>query len=318
MRKRALGKTGIQVSEIAFGGVEIGLPYGIGVESKSDMLSQSEAIQLLHVALEQGINFFDTARLYGDSENIMGKAFSGKRHEVIIATKCTHFRDSDGKLPATSQIRKIIERSLKESLAALKTSYVDIFMLHQADQEILENDEIATVFASLKQQGVIRATGASTYSTLETRLAIQRGTWDVIQLPFNLMDQRQSECFEEAENSGVGLVVRSVLLKGLLSDRGRNLHEALAEVEKHILSYHTMTGEQFPDLPTLATQFALSFGSISSVLVGIDKMDYLFKALSTANGQYMSAETLDHARALAYPDPAFLNLPYWDRMGWLK
>jgi aryl-alcohol dehydrogenase-like predicted oxidoreductase len=318
MRKRTLGKTGIQVSEIAFGGVEIGLPYGIGVESKSDMLSQSDAIQLLHVAQEKGINFFDTARLYGDSENIMGKAFVGRRSDIVLATKCTHFRDSDGKLPATNQIRKFIERSLKESLDALKTNYVDIFMLHQADQEILENEEIAATFSDLKQQGVIRATGASTYSAQETHLAIEKGVWDVIQLPFNLMDQRQAECFEEAEKNGVGLVVRSVLLKGLLSDRGRNLHEALADVEKHILSYQSMTGEQFPDLPTLATQFALSFSSISSVLVGIDKMEYLFKALSTANGQYMSAETLDRAKSLAYPDPAFLNLPHWDRMGWLK
>ena len=65
MNKRPLGKTGIAVSEVAFGGVEIGMPYGIGVETAADMPTEREAIQLLHAALDAGINFFDTARQYG-------------------------------------------------------------------------------------------------------------------------------------------------------------------------------------------------------------------------------------------------------------
>ena len=90
MIKRTLGNTGIHVSEIAFGGVEIGVPYGIGVKSAADMLSVKEAINLLHTAIDSGINFFDTARMYGTSENIMGNAFKSRRSEVVIATKCRH------------------------------------------------------------------------------------------------------------------------------------------------------------------------------------------------------------------------------------
>ncbi len=116
----------------------------------------------------------------------------------------------------------------------------------------------------------------------------------------------------------MGLVIRSVLMKGLLSDRGKNLYPALADVEKHIQGYYALTGTEFPDLPTLATQFALSFDSVSAVLVGIDKLEYLYKALATANGHYMTTEMLETAKGLEYPDPAFLNLPHWDRMGWLK
>jgi aryl-alcohol dehydrogenase-like predicted oxidoreductase len=319
MKKRSLGNTGIEVSEIAFGGVEIGMPYGIGIENNADMLSEKEAIHLLHVAQEKGINFFDTARLYGESETIMGKAFLGRRDNIVLATKCVHFRGKDGKLPPDNQLKRVIESSLKVSLQSLKTSYADVFMLHQADIEILGNPVIAEVFTGLKEKGVIRATGASTYSTEETVLAIESGNWDVIQLPFNLMDQRHGAYFESASQQGVGLVIRSVLLKGLLSDRGKNLHPALADVESHIQSYYQLVGDQFPDLPTLATQFALSFESVSAVLVGIDKMEYLNKALATASGYNNINEALFHtARSLAYPDPAFLNLPLWDRMGWLK
>ncbi|CAG5002429.1 hypothetical protein DYBT9275_02889 [Dyadobacter sp. CECT 9275] len=317
MKKRPLGATGILVSEIAFGGVEIGMPYGIGVTGREDMLSEKDAIYLLHEAQEKGINFFDTARLYGESESIMGKAFEKRRDDVVIATKCNHFR-KDGKLLPDKDLKPFIENSVQESLRALRTDYLDIFMLHQADTEILKNQVIAEAFSELKDKKVIRATGASTYAAAETELAVDTGSWDIIQLPFNLMDQRHSICFQQAGQKGVGLVIRSVLMKGLLSDRGRNLHPALTEVEKHIQGYYKLVGDQFPDLPTLATQFALSFENVSAVLVGIDKMEYLYKALATANGQYMSQEQLKEAEQLTYPDPAFLNLPHWDRMGWLK
>ena len=84
MNKRMLGQTGIQVSEIAFGGVEIGLPYGIGIKSKADMPSQEESVRLLHTAVDSGINFFDTARMYGLSESIMGNAFKDRRNQVVM------------------------------------------------------------------------------------------------------------------------------------------------------------------------------------------------------------------------------------------
>src|ERR1700759_4431011 len=100
MKKRALGKTGIEVSEIAFGGGEIGVPYGIGVHSEADMLSRDKAIDLLHEAMDKGINFFDPARLYGESESIMGEAFCDRRDKVILSTKCKHFKDNEGNIPA--------------------------------------------------------------------------------------------------------------------------------------------------------------------------------------------------------------------------
>lgn len=318
MRKRLLGNTGLNVSEIAFGGVEIGLPYGIGVESTADMLTESEAIHLLQTAVENGINFFDTARQYGNSEALMGKAFRGQRDKVILATKCRHFKTTAGTLPPDSKLKLIIETSLQESLAALQTSYVDVFMLHQGDLEILNNAEIARVFQDLKQAGQIKATGVSTYTPEETEKAITTGGWDVIQLPFNLMDQRQEKLFAAAETAGVGIIIRSVLLKGLLSSRGKNLHPALANVETHIQNYQQLLGNNAADLPTLATKFALSFPEVASILVGIDRLEYLHKSIAAASGATLSRKTIQQAKQLAYPEPEFLNLPHWDRMGWLK
>jgi aryl-alcohol dehydrogenase-like predicted oxidoreductase len=318
MKKRLLGKTGIEVSEIAFGGVEIGIPYGIGMNSPADMLPEQEAIRLLHAATDSGINFFDTARMYGNSERIMGKAFTDRRDRVVLSTKCRHLRNQQGILPSGRDLHHMIRNSLHESLEALQTDYIDIFMLHQADLEILTNGEISNIFTELKKEGRCRATGVSTYTPKETQKVIETKSWDTIQLPFNLMDQRQQEFFKTASEMGIGIVVRSVLLKGLLSDRGKNLHPALIKVEEHLASYHELMEATGYNLPTLAAKFALSFPGVTAVLVGIDRMEYLDQSLKAADGTYLNAGLLDRARQMAYPDPGFLNLPYWDKMNWLK
>lgn len=318
MKKRLLGNTGIEVSEIAFGSVEIGMPYGIGVDSTKDMLPEDDAIELLNKALDCGINFFDTARMYGNSEQIIGKAFKERQNEVVLCTKCSHLRNSDSRLPEKSKIGSCIELSLSQSFKALQTNSIDVFMLHQVDKEILENDDIANTFIKLKKEGRIKATGISTYTIEETKRAIELGIWDVIQLPFNLMDQRHAFLFKQAQQKGVGIVVRSILLKGLLSDRGKNLHPALKNVENHIEKYSDLLDRYNLSLPKLAIKFGLSFTEVSSVLVGIDKMDYLEQTLNAANGIYLTVEGVEKAKQLSYPDPNFLNLPYWDKMNWLK
>ncbi|MEJ7826739.1 MAG: aldo/keto reductase [Segetibacter sp.] len=318
MIQRPLGKTGISVSEIAFGGVEIGMPYGIGVETDADMISQSEAINLLSVALEKGIDFYDTARLYGNSEYIIGKAFKGKRSKVILSTKCRHIRNEEGNIPDGQTLKNLVETSLKESLEALQTDYTDVFMLHYGDEEILDNADVGRILTDLKKSGIIRATGVSVYTPKETEKAINAGCWNVIQLPFNLMDQRQSALFSLALEKGIGIVVRSVLLKGLLSDRGKNLHPALKSVENHLSKYNQLFSSSLNDLPTAATKFALSFKEVSSVLVGIDKIEYLHKSLQAANGIYFDEVTLERSKQLAYPEPDFLNLHEWNVKGWLK
>jgi aryl-alcohol dehydrogenase-like predicted oxidoreductase len=317
MKKRQLGNTGIQVSEVAFGGVEIGVPYGIGVNSADDMLSTHQAIELLHEAIDKGINFFDTARLYGESEAIMGKAFQDRRDRVILATKCKHFKDADGNIPDYKHLKEIIESSLNESLGFLKTDYVDVFMLHQADVSVLNNVDVKDIFNQLKETGKIRSTGASTYTAAETELAIDKG-WDVIQLAFNLMDQQQERNFKYAEETGTGIVVRSVLMKGLLSDKGRNLHPALKDIEEHISRYKVLLNDEIKEISMLATKFALSFSEVSSVLVGIDRSEYLDKAIQSVTGNLLTNADLQKAKELVYPDHAFLDLPGWDRRGWLK
>lgn len=317
MRKKTIGNTGIEVSEVAFGGVEIGVPYGIGVRSEADMLAEQDAICLLHMALDRGINFFDTARLYGESERIMGLAFADKRPNVVLASKCKHLRQTDGTIVPTASLEKFISDSLAESLKALRTDYIDLYMVHYADEAILDNDDVSRIFVDLKKEGQVRAIGVSVYKPEETRRAVDSGIWDAIQLPFNLMDQSHGQYFGQAYESGVGIIVRSVLMRGMLTDRMVKLHPALQKVEQHIYGYRVLLKDKFSGLPQFATQFALSHEAVSAVLVGIDKQQYLDEALACANGRYFDDDLLNQVQSMGYPQSEFLNLAEWDKKGWL-
>ncbi len=313
MKKRKLGKTGIEVSELAFGCVSLGLPYGIGVNGTADMLPMDESISLLRTAVERGINFFDTARAYGTSEQLLGEAFKGNRDKVVICTKAGHFKskDADG-------ICKELNASLGESLKQLQTDHVDVFMSHNGTLELLANDDIVDSYVKIKKSGIAKAIGVSVYTIEESLAAINSGVWDVVQLPFNLMDQSHAAAFDAAQKKGVGIVVRSVLFKGILTDRGCNLHPELKAVEQHRKLYDQLLSDKAPTLSKLATKFVLSQKGATSVLVGIDKLEYLEDALDVVDGNYLDDQTMTKAKKLAYPDPDFLNLPKWDRMGWLK
>ena len=111
MRYRCLGKTGLEVSEVGFGAIPI------------IRLSFAEAEQVLRRGLERGINFYDTAHLYVDSEEKIGRAFAGKRQQVILASK-TMKRDRQGAL-----------EDLELSLRRLGTDYLDLYQLHQVSQD---------------------------------------------------------------------------------------------------------------------------------------------------------------------------------------
>jgi aryl-alcohol dehydrogenase-like predicted oxidoreductase len=315
MNKRSLGKIGILVSELAFGGVEIGLPYGVHKE----LMPQDDAMRLLQAAVDSGINFFDTARMYGCSEERMGMAFEGMRDKVVLSSKCPHLRLPDGKIRRGTELKIFIEESLHTSLKMLRTNYLDVYLVHSADSEILKRNEVFEIFENLKRKGYIRSIGVSIYGLQDFKLICDRARWDVVQLAFNLMDQSALELFPYARQSGIGIMVRSVLMRGILTDTGIDLgHEKLCAVAEHRKKYLNFLENMNCSLSDLATKFVLSFSDISSVLVGIDKMEFLNKAIALATGNYFDGDMLTKLKQLAYPDPEFLNFAMWDRNGWTK
>jgi aryl-alcohol dehydrogenase-like predicted oxidoreductase len=312
MQKRSLGKCGL-VSEIGFGGVEIGIPYGVGVHSNADMPEEQASIALLQNALQMGVNFYDTAREYGRSEALIGRAFADKRDQVMICSKCRHL---PANLPDKALCRFIVD-SCRQSLIALNTAYLDLFLLHDSAITIQNHPAVRGALSYLKKNRLVHAVGVSTYTTEETANAIKSGFCDVVQVPFNLLDQRQLPYIELAGKRGIGVMVRSALFKGILARTNCELHPALEPVQTHVKALEEWVKEPVRNLAELSVKFILAFPCVSTVLVGIDQFTYLQQAVQMADNRYLSRETVRELGELAYPDPDFLDLRIWDKNGWL-
>ena len=198
MKKVRLGRTGLMVSEVGFGGIPI------------INLSMEEGISLVRHCFELGITFFDTANMYGDSEKKMGVALESVRDEVVIATK-TLKRDAEG-------VAKHLDRSLEN----LKTRVIDVYQLHQvANQETL--DEVMApggAYEALdkgRSDGKIRSIGLSSHNTRIAIDACRTDRFDTIQIPFNFIEQDVSgELFQVAEEMDMAVIGMKPLAGGVL------------------------------------------------------------------------------------------------------
>jgi len=194
MQKRRLGRTGLHVSVVGFGGIPI------------IALSRSQAEIVVGYAYEKGINYFDTARGYGDSEEKMGAALKDVRDEVILATK-THQRTKEAAARA----------GLKQSLRNLQTDRIDIVQLHGIDSEELLEKTMACegslkALEEAKAQGKIDYIGISGHNPYVLSKAIKTGKFDTVLVPLNVMDRRATEeLIPLAEELDVGVVIMKAL-----------------------------------------------------------------------------------------------------------
>lgn len=215
MNYRALGRTGIKVSEVGFGAWGIG---GRTVKQTSyGDTDDRTSLAALARALDCGINFFDTSAAYGDghSETLIGKAFAGRRQDVVIATKAGY--DSWDHEPDFSAAALVA--SAERSLRRLQTDTIDLLMLHSPSRDVLLQDEPRRALEGLVVSGKIRSWGASAKSPADALAALGVGDVPVIQGNFNMMDVRAASggLFEELDRRGSGFIARTPLCFGFLS-----------------------------------------------------------------------------------------------------
>jgi aryl-alcohol dehydrogenase-like predicted oxidoreductase len=192
-----LGKSGLKVSRPAFGALPI------------QRVPLEESVVILRKAFEGGINYFDTARIYTDSERKLGAAFAGLRREVILSSK-TMAKDSSG-----------IEADLKVTLAELRTDYLDLYQFHNPATVPLPGDGSGRyeTLAALKKSGVIRALGLTTHSLEKAKQALAAGLYDTLQFPFSILATPEEEALALATlEAGLGFIAMKALAGGLVSD----------------------------------------------------------------------------------------------------
>jgi uncharacterized protein len=249
--KRSMGKTGLQVSCMGIGGYHLG--------STKD---QAEANQVVSMAIDAGINFFDNAWEYhkGESESRLGTALVGKRDQVILMTKvCTHGRGKD-----------IAMQQLEESLRRLRTDHLDVWQVHEV---IYENDPdlifvpggAAEALLEAKQQGKVRFIGFTGHKdpSIHLRMLSHDFPFDTIQMPLN--------CFDANFRSFEKQVLPEANKRGLAVFGMKSLGGSGEMVRKGGVT------------PTEGLSYAMSL-PVSTTISGIDSVDVLVQNLSIACG----------------------------------
>jgi aryl-alcohol dehydrogenase-like predicted oxidoreductase len=211
MKYRELGQTGWKVSEISFGAWAIGGAWG-NVDDK-------ESLAALHAALDGGVNFFDTADVYGDgrSERLFAKLKKEWKEKFYITTKAGR-RLPQQTLAGYSRenLTAFVERSLKN----LKTETIDLLQLHCPPMEVYYAPEIFGILGELVKAGKIRHYGVSVEKVEEALKAIEFPSVQTVQIIFNIFRQRPSELFfTEAQKRKVGILARVPLASGMLSGK---------------------------------------------------------------------------------------------------
>jgi aryl-alcohol dehydrogenase-like predicted oxidoreductase len=212
MNYRTLGKTGFEISEISLGTWQVGGKWG-------DDFSHETADKILSAAVDSGINFIDTADVYGDgeSEKAVGRFLKSRSERIYVATKCGRLLNphtSEAYQPAA--LRKFVENSLKNM--GLET--LDLIQLHCPPTEVYYRPEIFELFDRLKDEGKILNLGISVEKVEEALKGIEYQNVTSVQIIFNIFRQRPAELFfEQAQKKNVGIIVRVPLASGLLTGK---------------------------------------------------------------------------------------------------
>jgi len=195
MQKTMLGNTGLEVTRVGFGVLPL------------QRVSMDEAKRILIRAYESGINFYDTARAYTDSEEKIGNALSDVRKNIIIATK-TQAKDA-----------KTFWRDLETSLEKLRTDYIDIYQFHNPETVPMVGDELYEAMLAAKSKGLIRHIGITNHSFENGKKAVLSGLYETLQYPFNhISSEEDLELVMLCREKNIGFIAMKALSGGLITN----------------------------------------------------------------------------------------------------
>ena len=219
---RELGRSGIQVSALGMGCWAIGGPFWTGQTPVGwGKVDDGESIRAVHRALELGVNFFDTADVYGagHSERVLARALAGRRQEVVIATKFSNrFDENTKQITGSSAAPDYIRQACEASLRRLNTEYIDLYQFHWSDYPAEQAREVADTLETLVAAGKIRAYGWSTDSPERARVFGERPNCVAIQHQINVLDDNPA-LVAICEEFNLASINRGPLAMGLLTGK---------------------------------------------------------------------------------------------------
>ena len=290
MKKRVLGKTGWNITEISLGTWQLGGKWGMKFD-------EDEARKTVQAAIDSGTNFIDTADVYSDglSENMVGQVVKEYKERIYVASKCgRRLNPHETKGYNDKNIRGFVEDSLKN----MKVDTIDLIQLHCPPTDVYYNPEVFETLQSLVQEGKLLHFGVSVEKVEQALKAIEYPGCASVQIIFNMFRQRPEELFfREAKKRNVGIIVRVPLASGLLAgkftretkfekgdhrffnrkgmffDRGETFSGV--DYEKGLLAVEELK-KLFPEnLALWALRWILMFEEVSVVIPGASRREHV-------------------------------------------
>ncbi len=311
MQYRTLGRTGLEVSAVSLGAWEIGravtltfdglgtIPHGWG------SVDDSASLRLIAQCRDAGVNFIDTAPIYGDghSEEVIGRALEGSRDAWIVCTKGGHGA-TEGKAWSDFGREKLVWQ-MDESLRHLRTDYVDIYLLHNPTDGDIAHGECLEVIEEFRQQGKARFVGVSIGPNEMGIDLMRRGVVDVLQQAVSIINPAPAEALlPAAVTHNVGIVARGVFGAGFLtgavtaddrfgnddrrswqSDESKRAMTAKAE------ALRSLTGPE-RSLAQLALQYVLQLPGVSTIIAGTGKWPHMQENIAALDCPPLTAPEL--------------------------
>ncbi len=312
MKYRALGKTGINVSEIGFGAWGIGGGMWQDSDDKESMLALRKAVEL-------GINFFDTALVYGfgHSERLLGKFLIECKERIYIATKIPP-KNRTWPAQAGSKIREVfptdyIIECTEKSLGNLGVETIDIQQFHVWLDDWNEDAEWFETVRRLKEQGKIRFFGVSIndHQPDSALKVLASGKVDCAQVIYNIFDQSPEQgLFPLCMDKGVGVIARVPFDEGALTGKitpETTFHEKdfrskyfrddrRVQVYERVKKFEPLLGEEASTLPELALRFSLHHPSVSTVIGGMRTANHVESNCNASDLRRLSEHLLSELR----------------------
>jgi len=290
---RILGRTGLEVTELAYGAMELrGSPKGRD-------LVEEDVGRLLNTVLDSGITLIDTSIDYGLSEELIGRHVGHRRDEFVLASKCGCPLVEDPDLPTRmgphDYSRANIVAGVDQSLRRLRTDHLDLLQVHLTpSRETLESDDVVATLRELQASGKVRFIGMSgVLPHLSDHIAM--GVFDVLQIPYSIVQPKHADAIDAAAASGAGVIVRGGAARGVPSggERATERNPDLTDVWGRAGLQALLDGMSAMEFTLRAT---LSHPGMTTNIVGTLNPDHLAENIAATRRGPLPADLLEEAR----------------------
>lgn len=279
--------------ELCLGTVQFGMKYGINNTLGKPSLQQS--FEMLDTALDSGIKIIDTARAYGDAEEILGKYFKLNPHWKnisVISKLAPNIIDPD-----EEDVYGKIEKACLDSLERIGIEQLDGYLLHTP--EYIYNREIVQSLVKLKEKGYVKNIGVSIYGISEGSAAIESGVVDYIQLPYSVLDQRgiKTGFISDAKKAGIKILTRSAFLQGLFFMPKERIPDNLKKVNPYLDTINRILDKYNVSLAEMLINFVSYEKNIDYFVFGVDTKEQLLEDIKIFSDKKINEELIRELKA---------------------